>query len=186
MAVPPLPADVTTGGVTSAAHQNSILDLLAFFRDDRPAFYGRSTIDVGVGQESTSGVDEKLHFDDGFGAVPAPVVNVGGWTSDIADQGIVVPETGLYEISARVSFVGNATGMRLAWLLDTSAEIDGSRVQQANNGSASSATQISTATSLRFLTASTDKIGVSVRQNSGTILVVHGWLTARWVGSSAS
>lgn len=187
MAIPALPAAKNTDDIIDNAWVDDVRALLQLFRDDRPAIRVRNQAGTGM----SFGEENDMRFSDGAGAFThTPTVhNVGGWTAATGGNfGVVVPQTGLYFVSGWASFQAKTGGgnLRRMWLTDTGTEISGTRAVLAHTGSASIATSFSTGSALRFLTAGTDTLGMRGFQSSDDDMEVVAFLTAYWIGSSAS
>ncbi len=183
MAVPALPADVTDGNATSAAHQNTILDHTQWWRDTRPLFQGSGITGTTI---STATFTEYGH-----GLVSAtfhqtPLTNTGTFTvasTTNADgaYNVEVTDAGIYEGFWGVQFASNATGRREAAALKNG---ESSAANQAIRVPAVSGNATEIAVPFAFDCAAGDELSVTLYQNSGGVLAVTPWLYVKWVQST--
>lgn len=197
MAVPSIPADVSTSGSISSSHMNSVLDHVAWWHGNaggsgaRPLFKGQAWSDVG-NDVPPIGASNATNTTFGFGSAGSfqftPIINVGGWTVASADadpESLVVPEAGVYWVSifAEVG-TGDADGYRQIRLM-----VDGSVTAhpgiEANHDNASTALINRIGASGVIDVAANTELDVQVYQNSGASMdTIDVYLTAIWMQST--
>ena len=183
MAVPALPAGLANGDVLPESWTDGHDDLAAFFRDSGPVFKGQAWSNLTVTAAPT-GV--ATTFGHGTGTAPAfhftPDINVGGWEGEGAGNpsSLVVPESGIYQISATVEWPANATGYRYHVVTVNGSSLAGS---QAAIAAVSSVQTRHASSTLADLTAG-DDLFVRLLQNSGSDLLCTVHLTAVWIRST--
>jgi len=189
MAVPALPSSETAGNVYTAAKVNAVYDHLGYWRDDRPMLKVWSERIVGPSTTLPTTTTRAVQladtsFDDFF--YETPLIRVGGWDTVASDPNAIVPETGVYDISAWAVFdASTATpSMRQINLTDGGSNILDTIVRVPGYVSSGIPTSIMTST-LHFFTAG-DNLGVRLYQNTGAGLGFEVYLRAIWVGSSTS
>jgi hypothetical protein len=133
-----------------------------------------------------SATETEAEFSDGAGAFNrTPIINTGttAWTAANPTLGVVVPETGIYRVSAACQFdaASDATVRRIKITVGGSAVTGGIAAHPAMN-SASIDTFVH-ATTLLDLTAG-NVLGMLLFQNSGGALSCTATITAEWVQSS--
>ena len=189
MAVPSLPTALNAGDVVSNAWVDSVRENLAWFRDDRPVFkgYGWDGVASPANEIATATTTAQSFGNAGSfaqitGLGTNPYINVGGWTVYAADpnpEALLVPETGIYLLTASAQWDTNSTGYRDLRVLINGSTEKGARVQDV----AGAAGDYQTVTVVADLAAN-NQIDMNVYQNSGSTLTLTTYFSAVWMQSS--